>query len=167
MRIRPQRGELAPERHDLRESGSAVRVGEVTALGGIHDVAAAPEVVKGIVHADLADAVLIGEADGFLHRGEGRGLAKLEIGIPNFGSSKFAGDFLDHGTRHAAAGLASEMLVEVQRLDAIVGPDAMGAGHFAEAGRVRCLLHRKAAVLIGGRNEIAVERVRDNVESGG
>ena len=59
MRVGAERRELALEGDDFRERGGAVRVGEVTALGGFHHVAAAPEVVEGVVDGDRAHAVFV------------------------------------------------------------------------------------------------------------
>ena len=56
--------EFPAEGDDFGEGGGAVGVGEIAALGGFHHVAAAPQVVEGVVHGDLGDAVLVGELDG-------------------------------------------------------------------------------------------------------
>ena len=106
--------------------------------------------MKRVVHAHLTNAILIGEPDGFLHRGEGGGLAEFKIRIPNFGGSKSAGNFLDDRARHAAARLAAKVFVKVQRLNAVVRADAMRAGHVAEAGGIGRFLRCVTAVLVGG-----------------
>src|SRR5690606_17986876 len=82
VRVRPESGELAAEGHDLGEGRGAVGVGDVAALRRVHDVAAAPEVVEGVVDRDGAAAVLIGEANAGLDRLAGDGLAELAVRVP-------------------------------------------------------------------------------------
>ena len=84
MRVGAERGKLATEGHDLGKRGGAVGVGEVTLLRHVHHVAAAPEVMEGVVDGDRADAVLVGEAHGLGHRAVSGGLAELAVGVPNF-----------------------------------------------------------------------------------
>ena len=102
MRIGAEGGEFTAERDDLRERGGAVRIGDVAPLRGVHDVAAAPKVVEGVVDGDGADAVLVGEADGFVHGAEGGGLAEFFIGVPNLRRGEAGRFFLDLGAGDAA-----------------------------------------------------------------
>ena len=102
VRIGAEGGEFTAERDDLRERGGAVRVGDVALLRGVHHVAAAPKVVEGVVDGDGADAVLVGEADGFVHGAEGGGLAEFFIGVPDLRRGEAGRFFLDLGAGDAA-----------------------------------------------------------------
>ncbi len=50
MRIGTKGREFAPKRDDFSKGSSAVGVGDVAALRSVHDVATAPEIMKGVVH---------------------------------------------------------------------------------------------------------------------
>jgi hypothetical protein len=121
MRVGAECREFSAERHDLGEGGGAVGVGEVTALGGFHDVAAAPEVVEGVVHGDLGDAVLVGEFDAAVNRAVGYGLTEFFIGVPTLGSGETGRQDFDFRTRDATTGGRAEQMVEMQRLERVVG----------------------------------------------
>ena len=84
MRVGAEGGEFPAEWNNFSEGGGAVGVGVVAALGGFHDVAAAPEIVEGVVHGDLGDAELIGELDGAVDGAVGDGLAEFFVGVPAF-----------------------------------------------------------------------------------
>lgn len=88
MGVGAEGGEFSAEGDDFGEGGGAVGVGEVAAFGGFHDVAAAPEVVEGVVHGDLGDAVLFGEFDGAVDGLVGDGLAEFFVGVPDFGGGE-------------------------------------------------------------------------------
>ena len=84
VRVGAEGGEFAHEGNDFGEGGGAVGVGDVAFFGDVHDVAAAPEVVEGVIDADLADAVFVGHGHAFSKSVEGDGLAELEVGVPGF-----------------------------------------------------------------------------------
>lgn len=152
-----EHGELAAEGDDLGEGGGAVGVGDVAALGGVHDVTAAPEVVEGVIDADLADAVLVGQLNAAVHGGEGDGLTELLFAVPGFrGGEGFADDF-DLGTGDAAAIAGAEQVVEVEGFDDVVGADAVRGGELAEAGGVGRFSGGVAAVKVGAGDEVVVE----------
>lgn len=152
-----EHGELAAEGDDLREGGGAVGVGDVTAFGGVHDVTAAPEVVEGVVDADLADAVLVGHLDAAVHGGEGDGLTEFLFAVPGFrGGEGFADDF-DLGTGDAAAVAGAEEVVEVEGFDDVVRADAVSGGELAEAGGVGGFGGGVATVEVGAGDEVVVD----------
>ena len=136
MRVRAHRRRLAAERHDFGRGGSAIRVGEVALERGVHDVAAAPEIMRGVVHADHAHAEFVGELHAGVHRLVGDGLAELVVAVPDFGGGKARRQLLDLRAGRPAADLAAEQFVEVQRLDGVVRADAVirGAGAKPRAG---------------------------------
>ena len=156
VRVGAEGGEAAAEGDDFGESGGAVGVGDVAAACGFHDVAAAPEVVEGVVDADLADAVVVGEADGFVHGGEGGALAEFAVSVPDGGAAEARGEGFDDGSGDTAAGFAAEVFVEVEGFDAVVGADAVSGGHVAEAGGVIAFLSGVATVKVGGLDERVV-----------
>ena len=121
------------EGDDFREGSGAIRVGDVAALGGVHHVAATPEVVEGVVDGDHTDAVFIGEFDGFLDGGVAGGLAEFFIGVPDGGTAETSFYFFDLGFRHAAVGAGAEDVIEVEGLEGIVGADAVARGVGAKA----------------------------------
>ncbi len=112
--------------------------------------------MEGVVDADLADAVVVGEADGFVHGGEGGALAEFAVGVPDGGAAEAGGEGFDDGSGDTAAGFAAEVFVEVEGFDAVVGADAVSGGHVAEAGGVIAFLSGVAAVEVGGLDERVV-----------
>ena len=159
-------GEFSSEGDDFGEGCGAIGVGDVAALGGVHDVASAPEVVEGVVYADLADAVFVGHGDAGFHGFEGGGLAELHIGVPDLGGFEFAGELFDGGTGGAAAAFGAEELVEVEGFDRIVGADAVGGGHLAKFGSGGGFFGGEAAVLVGGLDEGVVRGGGDGFKFG-
>ena len=59
-------------------------VGNESALCSSHHIAAAPEVRRGVINRDLADAVLVGEFDGPVDSFVGYCGSKFFISIPRF-----------------------------------------------------------------------------------
>ncbi len=136
MRVRAHRRRLAAERHDFRRGRRAVRVGEVALERSVHDIAAAPEIMRGVVHAHHAHAEFVGELHAGVHRLVGDGLAEFVVAVPNFSGGKARRQPLDLRAGRPAADLAAEQFVEVQRLDGVVRADAVirGAGAEPRAG---------------------------------
>jgi|GEM_PF-2925904 hypothetical protein len=62
-----EHGIFATKEQDHSTRGGAVGVGDVAAFSRIHDKAAELEIIDGILHVDLIDAMLIGELDAALH----------------------------------------------------------------------------------------------------
>ncbi len=160
-------GELAAEGDDLGEGGGAVGVGDVTAFGGVHDVTAAPEVVEGVVDADLTDAVFVGHFDAAVHGGEGDGLTEFLFAVPGFGGGEGFADDFDLSTGDAAAVAGAEEVVEVEGFDDVVGADAVGGGELAEAGGVGGFSGGVAAVEVGAGDEVVVNGDGDDAVGGG
>ena len=113
MRVGAQRGKHALERHHLRERRGAVGVGDVALLRSLHHVAAAPEIVEGVVDRDRAAAVGVGQLHAGVDRLPGHRLAELLLGVPGLRGFEPAREPPNRSLRHAAAGLRSEQLVEV------------------------------------------------------
>jgi hypothetical protein len=128
----PERGKLASERNDLGECRRAIGVGDVAAAGGIHHVAAAPEVVEGIVDRDRADAVGVGELDGGLHGAVGGGLTELAVGVPDLAAGNREGfsSILARGTQPLEP--EPKRWSRCSALSAVVGADAVARGLGAE-----------------------------------
>jgi hypothetical protein len=120
MRVRAHRRRFAAERHDFGRGRGAVRVSDITFERGVHDVTAAPEIMRRVVHADHADAEFVGELHAGVHRLVSHGLAKLVVAVPDFGGGKARRQLLDLRAGRPAADLAAEQFVEVQRLDGVV-----------------------------------------------
>ena len=99
---------LAHEGNDLCERCGAVRVGDVAALGGLHYVTAAPEVVECIIDGDLTDAVFVCECDTLVDGFVGSRLAELLIRVPDLTGFELRIELFDFGRRNAAAGGAAE-----------------------------------------------------------
>jgi hypothetical protein len=167
VRIGAEGRVFAAEGHDFREGGGAIRVGDVAALGGVHHVAATPEVVEGVVDGDHADAVFVGELDGFLDGGVTGGLAELAIGVPDGGAAETGFHFLDLGLRHAALGAGAEEVVEVEGLEAVVRADAVARGLGAEARAGFGFGLRVTAMFIRGDDEGVVLFFGNDVENFG
>ena len=167
VRIGSERRELALEGDDFRERGGAVRVGDVTALGGFHHVAAAPEVVEGVVDGDRAHAVLVGELDAAFDGVDGDGLAKFLVGVPDFGRLEARGLLRDSRVGRAARdlGAGTKQFVEVQRLEGVVGADAVVRGHAGHLGGLGRLLRAEAALDVGGGDERLVGGAGDDVKN--
>jgi len=166
VRVGAERRELALEGDDFRERGGAVRVGEVTALGGFHHVAAAPEVVEGVVDGDRAHAVFVGELDAALDGVDGDGLAELLVGVPDFRGLETRGLLGDGGVGRAARdlGARAEEFVEVEGLQRVVRADAVVRGHAGHLGGLGGLLGAEAALDVGGGDERLVGGAGDDVE---
>jgi hypothetical protein len=99
-------------KHDLREGGRAVGVRDVAALRRIHDIPAAPQVVKGVVHAHLADPVFVGQLHAVYNCTVSDRLAQFFLRIPDAGSFIGRGDLAYPGAGHAPATAAAEPLDE-------------------------------------------------------
>ena len=132
MWIRAHRRRLAAKRHNFRRGRRAVRVGEITPERGVHDVAAAPEIMRRVVHAHHAHAEFVGELHAGVHRLVGDGVAELVVAVPDFGGGKARRQLLDLRAGRPAADLAAEQFVEVQRLDGVVCADAVIRGASAK-----------------------------------
>jgi hypothetical protein len=97
--------------------------------------------VKRVVHGHLADAVALGEGDAGLDGLLGDGLAEFAMRVPDFGGGKTSGQLLNRSARHAAADFGAEVIVEAQRLDAVVRAHAMPRGALRDAhGGLRFVL---------------------------
>ena len=166
MRIRAEHRELAAKRHNFAKRRGAVRVGDVALLRRIHDVTAAPEVVEGVIDADLADAVFVRHLHAALHGAKGHALAELQFAVPGFARGKGLLDHLDLCAGLAAAGGTAEQMVQVQRLDGVVRADAVSRGHLAKPCTVSGLRLRIAAMLVGGADECVVGFSGDDVVGG-
>ena len=127
---------FALERDDFGERGGAIRISDITALGGFHHIAAAPEVVEGVVDRDRAHAVLVGELDAAVDGVDGDGLTELLMRVPDFGGCEARSLLGDGGVGRAARdlGAGAEEFVEVQRLQGVVRADAVVRGHAGHLG---------------------------------
>ena len=166
MRVGAEGREFSAERNHLGERGGAIRISVVAALGGLHHVAAAPQVVERVVHGDLGDAKLVGEFNGSIDGAVGHRLAELLVGIPAFRRGKARWQHLDLGSRDTATGSRSEQVVEVERLERMVGADAMACGLGGELGTFGGFLRGVPACLVGFGNECVVIVARDDEEVG-
>ena len=97
MGIGTQGGSGAKKGNHFGDGGGAVGVGEVATLGGFHYIPAPPEVVKGLIHSYLANAMLVCQFDTAVNRLVGNSLAELLVTVPYLGSGKTAGYTLDGG----------------------------------------------------------------------
>lgn len=167
MRIGPENGEFATKGNDLAECGGAVCVGDVTFLRSIHDIAATPKIVEGIVHADLAYTVLVCEFHAAFHGSEGHALPKLQLSVPHFTGSEFLFDDFDLSARFASTGGAAEKVVEVEGLDGIVRANAMRRGHFAEPRSVLSFIGGVTTMNVGGADKVVMSGGRDDVVRSG
>lgn len=159
-------GELTAEGDYFGEGCCAIGVGDVAALGGVHHVAATPEVVEGVVYTDLADAVFIGHGDAGFHGFEGGGLAKLHIRVPDLGGFEFTWELFNGGSGSAAAAFGAEEFIEVEGFDCIVRPDSVGGSHLAKLGACGGFFRSEATVLVGGLDEGIVCGGGDGFEFG-
>ena len=158
--------EFPAERNHLCECGGAVRVGKVAALGGLHHVAAAPEIVEGVVHGDLGNAVLIRKLDGAVDGLIRNGLAELLVRVPDFGCGETRWENLNFRAGDATAGGRSEKMVQVQGLERMVGADAV-AGRLCGEFRAECrLLIGVSAGFVGGDDKLVVGFAGDGQEIG-
>jgi hypothetical protein len=164
MGVGAEGGELAAKRDNLGQCRGAVGVGQVALLRGVHDVAAAPKIVEGVVDGDGADAVLVGQFHGGVHRRVGGGLAELAVGVPDLGGGEAGRLHLDGGVGFAALGSGTEEMIQVKGLEAVVRADAVARGLRAEAGSGRGLLGRVSAVAIRSCDKVVVLGLRDDVE---
>ena len=153
MRVGAQRGKHALERHHLRERRGAVGVGDVALLRSLHHVAAAPEIVEGVVDRDRAAAVGVGQLHAGVDRLPGHRLAELLLGVPGLRGFEPAREPPNRSLRHAAAGLRPKQLVEVQGLDGVMGADAMPRGRGGEFRGVLRLGRVESAVEVGGADD--------------
>src|SRR5690606_33643780 len=136
------------------------------AFGGVHDVAAAPEVMEGVVDRDGAAAVLVGEADAGLDGLAGDGLAELAVGVPALhgGETTFAD--LDLRAGDTTAGSAAEEFVEVERLERVVGANPVPGGLAAHARGGGGFLRLITTVLVSGGDQSLVLLAGNNKISG-
>jgi hypothetical protein len=148
--------------YDLGESRGTVCVGDVPFFRRIHDIAAAPQIVESIVDADLANSMFVGEVHATLHGVEGYRLAELFLRIPYLGGIEETRLQLDLGSGNAAAGTTTKQVVEMQRLDRVVRPNAMRRGHLAKTRRSRSFIGREAAIAVSGIDERVVLVCVDN-----
>ena len=125
MRICAHGWKLAEEWHDFTGAGGATCICDVTALCRVNHVAAAPEIMKRIVHSDDADAVFIGHFHAGIHRRERDRLAEFLVGVPALDGFEFGWQLLQLRARRAAADLRTEQLVEVDCLDGVVRANAV------------------------------------------
>ena len=157
---------LALEGDDFRERGGAIRISDITALGGFHHIATAPEVVEGVIDRDRAHTVLVGELDAAVDGVDGDGLAELLVGVPDFGGFEARGLLRDGGVGRAARdlGAGAEEFVEVQRLEGVVRADAVVRGHAGHLGGLSRLLGAEATLDVGGGDERLVGGAGDDVK---
>lgn len=146
-------GMLSKKRNDFGESGSAVGVGNVAFFGGLHDVAAAPEVVEGVVDGDLSDAVFVGHFNAAVDGGDGDGLAEFFVGVPDFGGFEAGVDDLDPGAGDTAAGSGAEEVVEMEGFERVVGADAVARGVLTDLGGDCGFIGLVATSLVGGGDQ--------------
>ncbi len=165
MRVRPQRGKFAAERNDFGQSRRAAGVGDVSLLRRVYHVAAAPQVMKSVVHANDANAEFIGELHAGLHRVIGDGLAEFFLRIPDAGSLEPDRNLANLRAGHAAAGAAAVQMIEVQRLDAVMRADTVRGRRGAETRRVGRFIRGVTAMPIGLLDQRIVDRLRNNVIS--
>ena len=66
--IGTQGGSGAKKGNHFGDGGGTVGVGEVATLGGFHHVPAPPEIVKGLIHGHLTNAVLVCQFDTAVNR---------------------------------------------------------------------------------------------------
>jgi hypothetical protein len=81
--------------------------------------------VERVVDGNGADAVLIGEFNGGIHRAIRGGLPQFLVGIPDFCCGETRRFLFDLRTRHAALRSRAEEMIEVQRLDRVVRADSV------------------------------------------
>ena len=112
--------------------------------------------MRGVVHTDHADAVLVGQLHAALHRAIGHRLAELVVSVPRFGCGETRRKFFDLRAGSPTADLAPEQIVEVKRLQRIVGADAVARGAVAEPRRIARLVRGIPARQIGPRHQIVV-----------
>jgi hypothetical protein len=93
-------------------------------------------------------------------------LPELPVRVPLLHGLVLRRKSLDRRVGLAPAGLASEQLIEVQRLDGIVRLDAMPGRDLREARGRLGFLRAIAAMAISGRDEVIVQLNRNN-ELGG
>ncbi len=163
MRVGTEGGSFPAERHHLGQGSGAVGVGDIPAVGGVDDVPAAPEIMKRVIDADDADAVLVGELHAPIDGGIGNGRAEFAAGIPDASSLERARQLADRGAGDAPADGAAEQLIEMERLDRVVGADAVRGGGGTEPGGIGRLGLVIAALAVRGGNESVVDRFRDDV----
>ena len=166
MGVGAESREFSTERNDFGEGGGAVGVGVVTALGGFHHVAAAPEVVEGVVHGDLGDAVFVGEFDGAVDGAVGDRLAEFFVRVPALGGGEAGRQEFDFRAGNAAADAGAEEVVEVQGLERVVGADAVTGRLGAEFGAFRGFVGAVAVGLIGFGDEGVVVLAWNDEEFG-
>ena len=164
VRVGAEGGKFAAEGHHFRQRGGAVGVGEIAALSGGHDVAAAPQIVEGIVHGNLRNAELVGQFDGALDRPIGHRLAEFFVSIPAFRGGEAAGQHGDLRGGDAAADARPEQVVEVQRLEGVVGADAVAGRFGGELGAFGRFRGGEAAGLIGPAHKQVVGGAGDDEE---
>src|SRR5690606_26410153 len=136
------------------------------AFGGFHHVAAAPEVVEGVVHAHLADAVAVGEFDAAFDRAVGDALAELAVGVPDFRSGEAGAHHLDFRAGGAAAGGAAGEVVGVGGLERVGGADAVARGFGGEPGAFAGFVGGVAARAVGGFDQAVVGFAGDREKVG-
>src|SRR2546428_12375588 len=105
--------------------------------------------MKRPVHADNSDAVFIGEFHAGVHRAVCDGLTELLVCVPDACGLEPAWPFFDLRARHAAAYLAAEQLIEMQRLDSVVRADAVFGCGGAKPCSVGGFVRRVATMPVG------------------
>lgn len=159
----PSVGCLPPNGTTSAMSGRAVRVGDVATPRSFHDVAAAPEVVRRIVHADRSGAEFISQPDAFLDRPVGDRLAELVMGVPTFAALNRDGfsSICAPGTQPPV--WLPNNCVQMQGLDGIVGADAVAGRILAEPRGIGGFVGQVTALLKRRLDERVVEFDRNDV----
>ncbi len=122
--------------------------------------------MKRIIHRHHAGAIFVGELHAAFHRRERGGLAKFAIGIPAFDGFELGWNFFDICARFAPAGLGTEKLIEVQRLDGIVRFNAVPGGEFGKTCTGIGLLGGVTALAIRRSDKIVVKLNGHDVNAG-
>jgi hypothetical protein len=167
VRVGPEGGKFPAERHDLGERGGAIRVGDVAFFRGFHHVTATPEIVERVVDGDGADAVLVGQLHGGVHRAISSGLAEFFVGVPDFRGGELGRTLFDFRAGDAALRAGAEEVIEVKRLDAVVRANAVAGRLGAETRALGGFIREETAMLIGRGDEGVVLGFGDDVISFG
>ena len=93
-------------------------------------------------------------------------MAEFFVRVPALGSGETGWQDLDFRARDTTAGGRAEQVVEVQRLERVVGADAVAGGFGAEFGAFRRFVRRVAACLIGAGDKGVVVLAWDDEEFG-
>lgn len=158
--------EFSAKGNHLGQGGRAIGVGDVAPFSRLHDVAAAPQVVEGVVDGDLADTEFICQFDAAIDGAVSDALTEFAVGIPDFRPFEARGDDFDFGTWNTTTGCGAEKVIEMEGLESVVGANAMAGGFSGELGALSGLSSGVATGLVGGRNELVVSFAGDGQKVG-